>query len=811
MDERNLETDQATASLSENSEISLQGSAYSLETAANIEQQSSPNDGNTTPASDQRTEPFPQLPPSPEKPEKLSSHTRRSHISTIKPNPVLRRTSRLSHSKTQSEVLKECLGINAPAPSSSETIRIPSAAEVNKSELSQCLSNEICEEKVTKAAAGSQENRDSNGMKHSLEPTTANETLSPGRTSESTDSVLDRPASLASVSELNPVKDSAVTQTRRSRFQKARPNLPMTPRPARLKSQTAQESKSTPDLLQKSTETDISPAGEKVLTTKSQNLAFDSVTSEKKNNPERMVQLHSNVATADQIASDKEHAQDATTELSSLSESTEEQINSHLGKVETPLGAPFRDIRDHSASADIITEAPGVCQRKETEYFSTSPVRTTRFQKVKPKPNLLATSSRARSNAISARNTVIANCDPPSNPQSQEETAGEVTKPEMASPVTGPGSGPIPMPDASSSLTATESLTVTEAEQTDVGVEANMKPSVDQSTSVTKDIPVQSEEHGAKATAPTPKTGGELSEMVASAGVMSPPTQESHPPPSNDLPVSQEEVSATCPPRKDRKVKHKPALSKPQSTEEPVAAPPVEKSSNPGPHYCLISPSQKDQTSGAAPAQTPSQSHETSATSEPCSTGTPTKNASLAENQGENIESTESSAKNDPQRRRRVARAKPKLGSSTRNTPAKPHPSNGRNASEQHPVGTTVTLEQHAQTALQPAQQASEQSMSTKMSRDDQINEAMTSDSVALARQASAEKQSARPESNTPASGDAADISKGQGSGNVTAETEMKMASVDPSSCVKDRPQQAQSEGRGSDTGSSEDRSLLQR
>lgn len=728
LDERCLETHQATASLAENREISIQGSADSSESVANTEPQSSPNDGAITPASDQKTEPPPppQLPPSPEKPGKMSSQTRRSRISKIKPNPVLRQTSRPIRSKTQPEALKESVEINAPAPSSSETTEIPPAAEVNKTELSQRLPNEVCEEKVPEA----------------------DEIVTPGRTSESTDSALDKPANHASISELNTVKDSAVPQTRRSRFQKAKPNLPMTARP---KSQTAQDSKSTPDPPQKS---DVSAPG------KNQDLGLDS--SEKKTDPELMVQLHSNVATADLIASDNERTQEAPTEISSMS--TEEQIDSHRGGAEPSLGAPVQETSDHPASGDLSAEAPAG-QREESVSPSTRPVRKSRFQKVKPKPNLPSTPRSVRCNPTSTSNAENANCNPPSTPRSHEETVGEV-----------PGSVAIPTLDAR--------LTAAEAEQTDV----------DQNTSVTKDLPVQPEEQRTHTPAPTPKTGGELSEMVESAGAVGPgsaamslPVQESrHPPPSKDQPVSQEEEDPTCQTGKGQRVKHRPNLlqtsgtvqSTPQSTEEPV-----ERSSGPGSKSCLISVPQKDQT---APAKSP----ETSATSEASST---------AENQGENVGSSESAAKNEPQKRRRFPKAKPNLGSSARNIPTKPHPSDARKASEQHHGDACVTAEQLAQVPLQAPEQDGEPSASTGMSRDGQKNEAMTSDSVAMAMQAVAAKEAARTESNTPAS---ADISEGQSSENVPAETDMKSVTVEPS------------EWKGRDSGSAEtaeDGSLAQR
>lgn len=788
--------DQASASLSENGDSSIQGRADSAEPVTNAEPQSSSNDGDTAPASDQMAEPPPQLPPSPEKPEKVFPQPRRSRTSKIKPNPVLRQTSRPIRSKTQPEALKESVEVSAPVPSSSKTRESSPAAEVNKMELHQCSSSEICEETVPKAATGDQENLESNGMKQSLEPVTTDGILAPGTTSESTNSALDKPAGHAPVSVLDTATDSAVPQTRRSRFQKAKPNLPVTARPACLKSQTAQDSKSTPDAPQKAAESDVSPPGE------SQDLGLDSAPSRMNTDPELMVHLHSNVAAADQIVSHNERTQEATTEISSMSEATD--VRSHTSKVETPLGAPVREIGDHSASGDISTEAPAVCQREAALSSSTRPVGVSRFQKVKPKPNLPSTSRSVRFNPASTNNAVITNCNPALNPQSQtEETVGEATKPpEATSPGkvgtrAGSGSGVIPSPDASSSLVT-------------VGVEGETKPSVDQSTSVATGVPVQSEKRGTNVAAPTPKTAGELSEKVESAdgdgpgsAAMSPLAQESrHQPPSKGLPVSQEEVAPTCQTRKGLSVKHEPNLlqtsrtvhSKPQATEVAVAATPAEPSSSPGPHSCLISASQKDQSLGAAAAPTPSP--EATAASGPRAAATPGKGAPLAEKQGESAGSPESSATNEPQRRRRFPKAKPNLGSSARNILTKPNAGDAGKTPPQH-VDATATLEQHAQVPLRPPEQDGEHSMSTEMSRDGQNNEATTSDGVA-------ERGSAWTESNAPASGDAADISEGQSSENDGAKTEMKLASVHPWPGVEERPQQDGSEWRSGDTGSLE-------
>lgn len=607
--------------------------------------------------------------------------------------------------------------ISAPAPSSSQTSQIPPAAEVKKTGLSQRLVPE------------------------------ADGTQTPGRTSENTDSASDQPAGLASVSEVSTLQDSAVPQTRRGRFQKAKPNLPATARPACSRSRTAQDPKSTPGPPQKSAGADVSPAS------KNQDLGLDS--SEKKTGP------------ADLIASDSERQQEDTTEVSSMSESTGEQVDSHGGGVKHSLGAPVQEIRHHPASGDPGTQAPVVCLREETASASPRPVGRNRFQKVKPKPNLPPACRSVRGNAVDA------SCHPSSSPRSHGEAVGEapkITAPGKVEERAGPGSV----------ATATPEATVTEAEQTDVGVEDEPEPSV-----VSKDLPVQPEELRTNPPAPTPTTGGQLlAEGVEPGSAMtSPPVPESpHPP------VHQEEEAPTCQTRRDGRVQHKPnplqtsraVRSTPRSTEEPV-----EGSSGPGSDPRRVSAPQEDQT---AP--------ETSATSGP---------SSPAEGQGEDAGSSESAARNEPQKRRRFPKAKPNLGSSARNLPTKPHPSNGGKASEQRHGDASVTPEQCVQVPPQAPEQDGEPSTSTEMSRDGRTNEAATPRHVAIAMQAVA----AGTESKAPASGDAADISEGRISENVPAD--VKSVSVEPSS---ERPQQACSEGTGRGSGSAEraeDGSLAQR
>lgn len=802
--ERTLETDQGTSSMSKNTEMATHEVAGSLESVSNTEPQNSPNDdGDATSAGDQKTQTPPHLPPSAENPEKVSSQAKPRRTSKIKPNPVLR-TSRAVRSKTQADTPPVSVESNAAASSSSETTEIPLATEVYKTEMSQnSSSNEICEGTVPEAAAGSLENDASTGMETSLEPMTTDEIVTPG-TSESAGLASDKPATDASVSDSNMGDDSAATQkeegkkalhTRKRRFQKAKPNLPMTPRAARSRFQTTQGSTSSPDPELKSAGTDIlSPANR-------QNLGFDSVppdtvlTAEKKTEPELVCQLLSSVAASDQITV---RAQEAMTELGST---VGEQINSHMGEKETlpePAAVPFSG---PSASCPINREDPAVCQRGAMESSSTNPVRKGRFQKVRPKPNLASTARSVRS--------IPTTSNPPSTPRSHQATGGHATgPPAITSPVriiegAASGSAVLPTPDTSSSVTAPQDPMVTEAEQTGVGVEGQVESSVEQSTSQNKDLHVQPEQEAARATHPTQKTV-ELSEVMDSAArggpglaVMSPPDPVSlHPPPGEGLAVTQEGAATTCQRRKGQRLKpnlpqtSRRAQCKPQSGEEPVAGTLMGK-----PLSCDVSASQNDQISSAGPAGTPEMAAP-SATSELC---LPVMDLTLADDQGKNVGSSECPAKHEPQRRRHFAKAKPNLGSSARNAPAKLPPSDPSKASEQHHEDATVTATPHTQTLLQPTERDGEHSMSTAKSGDSQNDEVTTSDRVATAIHAVAQNHTARKDSDAP-SDDAVDVSQVRHPENVSAGTEMKSVSVEPLPGVKEGPQQACSEWKSSDT-----------
>lgn len=769
--ERTLETDQGTAAMSGNGEMATHGVAASSESVGTTEPQNSLNDDAAS-AGHQKTETPPQLPPTAENPEKISSQAKPRRTSKIKPSPVLR-TSRAVRSKTQADAPPGSVESSAAAPNSSKTTEIPSATEVNKTEMSQnSSSKEICEAKVPEAAAGSLENNASTGMETRVEPMATDEIVTPG-TCESASRASDKPATDASVSGPNMGHDSAATQTeegknalhtRKRRFQKAKPNLPTTPRATRSRFQTTQGSASTADPELKPAETDISSPANR------QDLGFDSaLTAEKKSEPELVCQLLSSVAASDQITV---RTQEATTQLGST-EAVGEQINSHMGEKET-LPEP----------AAVTFSGPS------STSSSTTPVRKGRFQKVKPKPNLAPTSRSMRSNPTPS--------NPPSTPRSHGATGGQATgPPAITSPVrmiegAASGWGLLPTPDTSSSVTAPQDPLMTEAEQTGVGVEGQVESSVDPSTSQNKDLHVQPEREAAGATHPTQKTV-ELSEVMDSAArvgpglaVMSPPDQVSlHPPSGEGLPVTQEGTATTRQTRKGQRLKpnlpqtSRRAQCKPQSPEEPVAATLVEK-----PLSCDVPASQNDQISSTAP----------SATSELCP---PVMDLTFTEDQGKNVGSSERPAKHEPQRRRRFARAKPNLGSSGRTVPAKLAPSDTSEASEQHhgDAAVTATPERDTQMLLQPTERDGEHSWSTGKSGDSQNDEVTTSGRVATAIHAVAQNQSARTGTDAPPSDDA---------GNVSAGTEMQPVSVEPWPGVKESPQQACSEWRSGDPHTSE-------
>lgn len=775
VDERALEADLASVSVSGNREMSTQGVADSPD--SNTEPQTDLNDaGDATSSGDQKTQPPPQLPPSPEKPEEMSSRPRRSRMSKIKPTPVLR-ASRAVRSKAQPGTSTERVGSLTATPSSSGSTEVPSAAEANKTQMSQTLlSNGKREGKVPEVAAagGTGENEESTGVKRSLEPMTTGDIPTP-RPSDSPDLAS---ATDASGSDLNRGKDSAATQkeedkngsaphTRKSRFQKAKPNLPTAPRAARSRSQITQ------DPTEKSAERDISSPAE------SQDLVLDSVPSELR------VQPLSSLAASDVITSGNER----TPEIS---------LDSHVGEVETSAAVAFSD---PSVLCRVNTEDPAVCQRGSMESSSAKPVGKGRFQKVKPKPKLAPMSISAWPNPTSTNTGVNANSSTPSTHQSHEAMVGEAGEPPVIT-------SPVGLGDLRSSLTATEDFVMTEAGQTGVGVEGEMESRVDLSAPQSRDLPVQPKEEAARAADPTQKTG-ELSEAMGSAAPLAPEPDvmtthdraRLHPPPNG---VCQEGVVTTCLTRKGRRLKPKPNLaqtsrrapSNPQRAEEAVAATLVGNSSSPGTLPRDVSASQKDQTSRAAPAGTMTRIPEAeapSAASEPCPPEIPMTDASLAEDQGNNVGTSEYPAKNEPQRRRCFPKAKPNLGF---NIPTKVPPSDTSKASEQHHVDANGagTSGQHMQMLLQPTEWHGEHSTSRGIAKgDSRNNEVSTSVRVAEAIEALPENPS-----NPPPSGVAADMSQIWSSGNVSPQAEMKSVSVELTPGVTERTQQACSEQKSS-------------
>lgn len=463
---------------------------------------------------------------------------------------------------------------------------------------------------------------------------------------------------------VTPVKDLPVSQkekskdathqTRKSGFQnvKPKPNLTKTFRTAHSKPQTTKDSNLTQNPMQKFHEKpivaveaestcitspekpdeSISPASDLIpsldvgsaLTTTEEL----STTQEKSTDVGVVSQVQSGAATSDQSASENRFVPEATRDTSPTSESTEEKTMSCIGAIETSIepgsntdSAPVQESSDHSAPCITHVKELSVSQKEESKFASTHPTGRSRFQKVKPKPNIALTSRTVRSKPITTKDTIEKNSNPTPNPKIHEKTIVEVeaephwiTCPEKLSQSAGPGSDLIPSLDVSSTLKPTEELSTSEEKKTDVGVvgqvessiptsdqsasenqnfsEAQFEPSREQATRDSSPTSESTDEklmpHIGTFESPLPTSDSAIQDKVGpESDIDSAPIQESsdHPasciPHVEELPVSQQEeseVASTCQTRKGKKFKPKPNLprtsrsvqSKPQTTKDPV-------------------------------------------------------------------------------------------------------------------------------------------------------------------------------------------------------------------------------------------------
>ncbi len=368
-----------------------------------------------------------------------------------------------------------------------------------------------------------------------------------------------------------------------------------------------------------------------------------------------------------------------------------------IGRGTNRDSAPVQQGSDHPATCVTPVEDLPVSQKEETEDASTRQIRKSRFQKVKPKPNLAQTSRTAHSKPQTTKDTVETDSSPIPNPKFHEKTIDSVEaeltctpSPEKPSQSTGPASDSIPSFDLSSTLTPTEALSTTVEKKTDVGAvgevesgpatsdqrasenqnfsEAKFEPSREQ---ITRDTRLTHEKlishvETADSSCNNPlisESAVPESQVGQGSNVDSVSVQESshHPAPCDtpveELPVSQKEESegaSTCQTRRGRlqKVKPKPNLpqtsrtvrSKPQTTKDPVThmqlvEKPSSPSSRPESTDNTIAEVEARPTCSTTPPEKPSQmqSTGTASVSEPslelCSTHIPTEELSSAEEQ----------------------------------------------------------------------------------------------------------------------------------------------------------------------------------
>lgn len=317
--------------------------------------------------------------------------------------------------------------------------------------------------------------------------------------------------------------------------------------------------------------------------------------------------------------------------------------------------APVQQSSHHPVPCVTPVEDLPVSQKEESEDASTRQTRKSRFQKVKPKPNLAQTSRTAHSKPQTTKDTVEKDSNPTPNPKFHKKTIVEVeaeptctTSSDKPSQSTDPASDSVPPLDIGSTLTPTEELSTTVEKKTDVGVvgqvesgpatsdqsvsenqhfsEAQFEPSREQATRDTRPTHekliscVGTTESNNNNNLLTSDSAVPESQVGQGSNIDSAPIQESshHPAPCDiaveELPVSQKEESedaSTCQTRRGRlqKVKPKPNLaqtsrtvrSKPQTKKDPVThMQPIEKPSSP-----TSRPESTDNTIAEVEAQPP--------------------------------------------------------------------------------------------------------------------------------------------------------------------------------------------------------------
>ncbi|XP_039635742.1 mucin-4 isoform X7 [Perca fluviatilis] len=339
------------------------------------------------------------------------------------------------------------------------------------------------------------------------------------------------PVEVLPVSQKEESEVASTRQTRKSRFQKVRPNLNLsqTSRTVRCKPQTTKENvekdsnpspnpkfyekaiaevEAEPTCITSAEKPRLSPGptsdfipsmhlGSTLTPTEER-----STTEEKKTDIGVVCQVESNTATSDQSASENQNLSEtqleprreqATRDTMLKSESIDEVLMCHVGTTESscnnPLtsdsavtesqigqesnidSVPVQESSNYPASCVTRVEELPVSQKEDREVASTSQTKKSRFQKVKPNLNLAQTSRAVRSKLQTTKG--IGEKDSNATLKKIAKYEGEptcITSPEKPSQSPCTASDLIPSLDLETTFTPTEELSTTDAKKRDVGV-----------------------------------------------------------------------------------------------------------------------------------------------------------------------------------------------------------------------------------------------------------------------------------------------------------------------------------------------------
>ncbi|XP_029300318.1 LOW QUALITY PROTEIN: transcription factor TFIIIB component B'' homolog [Cottoperca gobio] len=462
------------------------------ETVTTVKLQNSTTDEDDIPvikSSDQTIssdmDPNPQLPSSLESSNTSSPQTRRGRLSKVKTKPNLGKASRTAQTKSQPETV---------------TVRTAEESHMDAPDVSQATETLSAAEEAPKVA-------------------------------DSSKTLLKDDISCIEVK-----RTEEPSGTRKSRFQKVKPNLNLaqTSRTVRSKPQT------TNDMLEKDSDPSPNPKfHEKIIVeveaeptcttsseqpSESQSPASDLIplldlgttlteelsTTEKKETDRGVVgQMESDAVTSHQSASENQNLSEAqfearreqvTRDKRQTSGSTDKVLMSHVGTTESSCNnsltsdaavtesqtgqgsnidsTPVQESSDLPTPCVTPAEELPVCKIEESEVRSTRQTRMSRVQKVKPNLNLAQASRTVRSKTQTTKDAIEKHSNPTPNLKLDGKTIIEIEAEPTCStspeqPSPCPASVLIPLLDLGTTLT--EELSTTEKKETDRGVVGQME------------------------------------------------------------------------------------------------------------------------------------------------------------------------------------------------------------------------------------------------------------------------------------------------------------------------------------------------